>query len=163
MHEIAGALTALKGASELIKNIIGVRDALMTQEQVFDLQRHIIAAQTSAIEAQAAQTALQDEIRDLRAAISRLEAWNVDAERYSLYQHPSGGFTYKLKEGADRGEPVHHLCSTCFERKIKSVLHQAQRNPGRCTALECHSCGSAIYLIGDWREGHPPWMKARSG
>jgi hypothetical protein len=151
---IAGSLSALKTAYDMSKGFLGVRDSVISQGQIFELQRQILTAQESALSAQAAQTALLEEIGGLKQQIAALEAWDGEMEKYQLVKTAGGPLAYVLKEQAELAEPDHYLCANCFEDHRKSILQPETRFPGRALVLLCHRCGSDIYVMGTWQKEH---------
>jgi hypothetical protein len=151
---IGGILSALKTAYDMSKSFLGVRDSVVSQGQIFELQRQILAAQESALSAQAAQTALLEEISGLKKQVAYLEAWDGEKEKYKLTKTAGGPLAYVLKEQAESPEPDHYLCANCFEDHQKSILQPETRHPGRSLVLVCHRCGSDIYVDGGRHPEH---------
>ena len=68
----------------------------------------------SAYEAQASQAA---RLRELEKEILELKDWKGEAERYRLGEIGPGLLAFSLKPGMERGEPPHHLCANCYNKK----------------------------------------------
>jgi hypothetical protein len=158
---ITGSIAALRTAYDMTKGFLGVRDAVISQGQIFELQRQILAAQENALSAQAAQTALLESIGDLKKQIADMETWDAEKEKYQLAKTRGGTLAYILKEQAELPEPDHYFCANCFEGRRKSILQPETRYPGRAQVLVCHHCGSDIYVDGAWRQEHTGRMSGR--
>jgi hypothetical protein len=161
MSAIAGFATSVRAAVEITKAMKDVNDANVIQTKTFEVTREILAAQSYAIEAAAAQSALLNRVRELEEEKSKLEAWSTEKARYKLTQVGHGMTTYTLKEGMENGEPAHHLCAACYNEGHKSVMQTETRSPGRCEVLVCHHCGSDLYLSGMRQPEHQGMKRQR--
>lgn len=151
MAEIATGLTSLKAAYELTKAIKDISDATKIQSTIFELQRIILEAQSSAINAREAHAAQIDRIRELEQEIDRLKAWDAEKQNYELKAIGQGAFAYMLKPSMRCTEPAHWLCQNCYEKGKKSVL-QYQSHLARSAIYKCPSCSTTVSVVG----GQPP-------
>ena len=136
-----------------------VNDANVIQTKTFELTREIMAAQSYAMEAVAAQSALIDRIRELEASVASFEAWERQKDRYELKRYEPGVFLYDLKPSMANGEPAHCICPKCYEHKKRSILHGTSLFQGRET-LMCHEC-SGQFIVGihvSRATGGPNWI-----
>jgi hypothetical protein len=100
VQAVAATLISLKTASDMVKAFLDVRGAIHEQEKIFELQRVILAAHQSALDAQETQAALLQRIRDLEEKISDFETWDSEKERYHLVKvGDESVFAYALKKG----------------------------------------------------------------
>ena len=141
---IAGAIGALKGASEIVSGLIGVRDQAILQAKVIDLQRAILEAMSSAAAAQSQQMGMMEELRGLREQIEAFEDWKTVETRYVLKDFGSQTFAYQLKEATSEN-PAHLACPTCFGNRQRSIL-QFQGDYGGQRHFKCHSCKDEFQL-----------------
>ena len=154
---ISALMTSIKTAKDLAQSMATVRDIAMFQENLVNLRGEIINAQDAALSAQEEQGKLLENIKELKADIAALKAWDAEKQRYELrdLREAKGIFVYALKPDAANGEPEHMICATCFQNGKKSILQAETRIPGRASVLVCHGCGSALYVSGVWMVGHP--------
>lgn len=145
---IGMALNSLKSASDLAKALIELRDTAKIGEATIELQGKIAAAQQLALAAQQERAALITEVDELRRTIVQFENWETEKQRYGLTQVGSGAVVYRLKESMENGEPAHQICAHCYQNGEKSILQANTYYPGRSAVLECHRCGSVIYVGG---------------
>jgi Zn finger protein HypA/HybF involved in hydrogenase expression len=143
---IGGALGALKSAADIIKTLAGARSDSERSAKILELQSQIMAAQTSAIQANTAQTALVERVRELEAQIAKFETWNAEKQRYELKAISPGALAYALKAEAAGPEPFHHICQRCYEKGKKSIL---QFSPSAMAELipntfDCPECKAKI-------------------
>lgn len=142
--EIAGALASLKAASEIAKAMIGLRDATAIQLKVIELNGEILSAQSSALSAQEAQSALLQRVGNLEKEIADLKAWDAEKERHELKEVHPGSFAYALKPDSGSTEPPHSLCARCFNEGHKSILQKATHTMKDW--LHCSRCKAEIIV-----------------
>ncbi len=136
---VAGVMSALKGAQDIAKATLGLRDAALVREKVIELQGAILAAQSGAFEAHTAQTALLERVRELEKQVADLEAWKAEKQRYELKEVAPGAFAYALKADEQGAEPAHRICAGCYEHRRKSILQRTTS-----IHLKCFDCGALI-------------------
>jgi hypothetical protein len=148
MTAITGTVSALKGAVDIAKAMIGLRDVQVVQLKVIELNSKILEAQHSALSAVDERTALIQRIRDLEKEIIGLKAWGVEKENYELRNVYTGAFAYVPKANTLGPEPPHWLCATCYENRKKSLLqdHGRASDDLRMSIYKCSrsECGSEI-------------------
>jgi hypothetical protein len=148
-------------AYDLAKDLVNLRDATVRQGKVAELQRQILDAQESAIDANQERATLMETISELRRKVAELEAWNIEKQRYKKVEVTKGVIAYALKEGMENGEPAHYACTDCYNDNKISILKSETWDPGQCMVLSCHRCGSALYLAGENRPEHQKLRKPR--
>jgi len=122
MSAVSGLMTSLRAVVEITKAMKDLDSAIALQIKTFELTREIMSAQSYAMEAVAAQSALLDRVRQLEEEKAKLEAWESEKQRYELQDVDRGFFAHVLKPGMENGEPLHALCTTCYQRGLKSFL-----------------------------------------
>lgn len=150
MASFASAISSLKTAGDIAKALVGLHDAQAIQSKVIELNGIILSAQQGALAAQSDQFTLLERVRNLEAQIVKLEAWNAEKNRYELTEVGTGVFTHVLKASMKGAQPIHCICSECFERGHKSVLQWAGNLYGSVT-LKCPKCKTEITAS----EDHP--------
>lgn len=123
---IQGTLSSLKVAGDLAKGFLDLKSLAEVQGKVIELQSTILAAQSSAMAAVSDQARLADENRELKDALKRAEAWDVEKLRYRLVTPEQGVVVYGLRESQKGEEPAHWLCVHCFEDGRKSILNPSK-------------------------------------
>ncbi|WP_340107649.1 hypothetical protein [Pikeienuella sp. HZG-20] len=156
---IGSAISIMKSAKDGLSAAIATRDSAVLREKAIELNGQIIAAQELALSAQAAQSALIERERQLEAEIVRLKDWEAEKARYELSEAAPGCFTRAIKAGMENGEPPHQICEQCYQDGRKSILQYTLLRVGRAETLDCHSCGSRIYLRGSPLKDHPAPVK----
>lgn len=137
---ISGAVSSLQTAAQIAKSLIGLRDTAMIQGKVIELQSAILAAQSSALTAQSEQSTLIERIRELEKKIADLEAWETEKERYALREISPGAIAYLVKASAQGSEPVHAICTNCYQHGRKSILQWFVGGFGTDATFDCPSC-----------------------
>ena len=145
MSAVMGLASSLRAIVDITKAMKDVHDANLIQSKIFELMREIMAAQSCALEAQAAQSELLNRIRDLEAEKAELETWNTEKKRYNLTDFGGSTFAYSLKPEEAKGEPLHRICATCYQQGKKSILQFTHRSQGQ-EWFKCHGCRNQIAL-----------------
>jgi hypothetical protein len=156
---VTGLATSIRAAIEITKAMKDVHDATVLQTKTFELTREILSAQSYAMEAVAAQSALLDLVRQLEKEKAELEAWESEKKRYKLEDVDRGFFAYVLKPGMENGEPPHAICATCYQHSLKSILQSS----GHIVVHEhywfCGECDTKVKS--QWRSMAEMLQKAR--
>jgi hypothetical protein len=139
--ELIMGLNAFKTMFDIAKGLQNIHDTAARDRAVIDLQREILAAQAD-------QSTLIETVGKLEKEVAALKAWDADKQRYKLTELKTGVLAYALRDGMENGEPPHHLCTSCYQSGLKSILVAATWNPGRCHVLICNDCGWYAYLQG---------------
>ncbi len=92
LADISSALGALQKASDILKGWASLRTDKERSAKLIELNGQILSAQTSAIQANAAQAALIEQISDLKEDIARFETWDREKQRYELRHIGDGAF-----------------------------------------------------------------------
>lgn len=141
---ITGTISGLKTAGDIAKSILEIKSISDVRAKVIELQSAILSAQSSALEANANQSALVEKIRTLEKEIADIKAWDTQKQRYKLISPWNGAFVYSLKESMSESEPPHWICANCYEGGIKSIL-QERGNPKTAFREFFCKCGSIIH------------------
>ncbi|MFI4939204.1 MAG: hypothetical protein ACHP7O_02480 [Burkholderiales bacterium] len=143
MATIQGTISSLKLAGDIMKGMLDLKTFNEVSGKVAQLQSAILSAQSSAMEANSAQFSMIEEIRELKAEIARIKAWDTEKGRYKLQSVATGGVAYALKESMSNSEPPHYICTSCYENGRKSILNQIPDANG-WTFFTCPSCKSKM-------------------
>ena len=132
-------VASLKTAYELVHSLLKERDARIVNEKVVELTAIIMAAQQSALAANAAQFTLTERIRELEAELVKLKTWNAEKEGYKLAPWKKGIAAYVAKESVSPAEEIHAFCANCSDNGKKSLLQFT--NLMGLQAVKCSTCG----------------------
>ena len=139
MSLIQGTISGLKLAGDIAKGLLELKSLSDVQGKVIELQSAILSAQSSALSANADQSAMVNEIRRLKEEIACVKAWETQKQRYQLTQFRSGpGVVYSLKESMSNSEPPHWICTKCYEDGKRMILQPATING--FIHIVCPSC-----------------------
>ena len=144
MALITGTISGLKTAGDIANSILKLQSISDIRAKVIELQSAILSAQSSALEANANQSALVEKIRTLEEEIAQIKAWGREKQRYKLISPWNGAFVYSLKESMSKSEPPHWICTSCYENGEKSIL-QERGNPKTAYREFFCKCGTIIY------------------
>lgn len=136
--------TSLNTLINMTKAMKDVHDATLIDGKVFELQRAILETQQSVFAANEERTALIEEVREAKAQIARLEAWDAEKQRYELKEVGAGSLAYVVKETMRIGEPLHQICAACYQHARKSILQPRAKHPDM--TLFCSECKAELFI-----------------
>ena len=90
-------------------------------EQVAQLQTHLLSVGTTAIDLQSENSRLTDHVAKLKAEWAKMEDWSAEKEKYKLTAIENT-VVYALKPDVVGNEPPHWICSRCYEDHQRSIL-----------------------------------------
>ncbi len=120
--EINAAIQSAKTAFDLIKATKELSNSTEVLTAVNDIQMKLSSAIAAALASQEKQASLAERVRELEAQLRDSEDWQKEMQRYELVEFPTKALALKLKEGMANGEPMHHLCKACADKKQKTTL-----------------------------------------
>src|SRR3972149_883370 len=135
---LASAAKIIQALNELVRG-----DARAQVTALYDV---ILAAQTSAMEANLKQSAMIDRIRELEEELTRAKAWETQKQRYQLLSPwtDNASVVYALKESAKSTEAPHWICAKCYDDGRRSILNQSKAANGYILIV-CPTCKAEIY------------------
>jgi hypothetical protein len=155
VSEISAGLTSLKAAVDIVKAMVGLRDAEAFRLKSIELTGLIMDGQAKLLEAQALQFTHIDRIRSLETEITKMKEWDAEKQNYELKQLWTGAMTYMRKPDARGVEPAHWLCPNCYTEGRKSFFQPTDRSKNRIHVYSCSTCKGEItsHNIPSWEQG----------
>jgi hypothetical protein len=138
--EIVAAVQSTKALAELVKAANGLSNQLELLTAVNTVQEKLSQALISNLEGAEKQAALSERVRELEKRIAEVENWEQQMQRYVLFEFPTKTLAYAIRPGMEQGEPAHYLCTTCVEKKQKTILQPHGRY------LKCQVCKTDIEI-----------------
>jgi hypothetical protein len=145
LADLGSALRALQTASNIIKDWTSLRSEKERAAKLSEINAQILAAQTSAIQANAAQAALIKEVNSLEAKLAKFETWDAEKIRYELREVGRGAYVYVVKESMGSGEPSPWYCPTCYSNG-KAMILQGSGKLSWCDLWKCYECSTIIQV-----------------
>ena len=136
------AVASANAAKEISKSLITLRDEEMIRSRVFDLTNSLMDLQQQMMQAQVEQMELVRKVTELEQRNHALQKQAALESQYELHQFPTGKFAYRQKPDQQGDQPEHFLCSKCFERGVKSTMHQTKGS--YTSTLYCPECKEVI-------------------
>ena len=138
---INSALDAVKPLLKRAKQQ-GISNTFISElnEAMTNMGEGVIAAQSIALQLQEDRARLISRIAELEKEAEYATSWAKEKERYVLERLPnsvgwsnvSWGFKLRMSMRHE-DEPLHYLCTVCFEDRIKSYLNfQSAGMPAYC-------------------------------
>ncbi len=150
--EITSAIQSTKTALELVKAARGLANYSELLTAVTEVQIKLTDAIASELASQEKQAQLAERVRELEKRLSEFESWDVQMQRYALFEFSTKALAYALKPGMENGEPMHYLCLSCVDKRQRSTLQPNGRY------LVCPACKSTLAT-----ESAPPSGGGRRG
>ena len=141
LASIGSAVSSLKVAADIARGLINLHTLTEVQSKAIELNGKILDAQHQIFQANTAQTALVERVRELESQITRMKDWDAQKQRYKLAAPFSGCMVYALQKSASEGEPPHYLCASCFQKGDRAIL-QGKETKTRHSYYFCNACGS---------------------
>lgn len=154
---ITAGLASLKLAFDVSKTMLDVHGTVQVQAKVFELQREILAAQASAMEAMEDKRTLLDRVRSLEEEIRDLKKWEAGKDAYQLECVYPGAFAYVNQTKGEGAEPPHWLCVGCYDKGHRSLLQERGRDvrDQHKTVFACNGCKGEIRVRYTVKPGKP--------
>lgn len=142
---ISGAFSGLKTAAELTQGLLALKTDAAVSTKVVELNGVISGIQQQLFAAQADYSALTSRIRDLEAEIVDFKNWEEEKQRYELHELAPGTLVYRVKPEVKGAEPVHYLCTNCYQQRIKAILQYSGYSKGH-KSFTCPSCKMMLLI-----------------
>lgn len=120
--EFASGLASAAKLLKTLKDLVTTPDA---RAQVSELYEVIISAQAGALEMQAKERSMLEQISALKEKLASMQAWDTEKQRYKLAAPFTGAMVYALQRAMSDGEPPHYLCASCYKAGKPSILQLA--------------------------------------
>lgn len=125
--EIVAAVQSTKALAELLKAAHGLSNHIEIIAAVNAVQDKLTVAYAANLESTEKQAALSDRVRELEKQIAEVENWESQMQRYALFEFPTRALAYAVKPGMEQGQPLHYLCTSCVDKRQKSILQPQGR------------------------------------
>jgi hypothetical protein len=142
---IAAAVTSLKAAGDIASGLISIKTTAEVQSKAVELNQKILAAQYSIFEANAAQSALIQQVANLEKQIAQMSAWEEQKKRYKLAE-PWGAsaLVYGVKTECKGSEEPHWICTKCYDDGRRSILNPS-KDSKYFVIMVCPTCKAQIH------------------
>jgi len=146
-QSVVAALTAIKGATELVKMAVEAKSAEDRRAAVAEIQKALLQAQEQALKAREEQGNLVREVDQLKGEINARDTWAETAALYELAEAGNGNVAFRLRKVGE-GQVQHWLCPDCFAARRMSYLAVRPIDVGRSERLDCNACGKQMLTRG---------------
>jgi lipopolysaccharide biosynthesis regulator YciM len=122
-----------------LANGMGALKALFQKSEAAadtDIKLALSELTSQVADAKLANAELKAMLQKLKEELAEHQAFKSDLERYELWETPAGAIVYRLRQSAQRKDPMHYLCPNCIESKRHSILN------GHDHYRECPHCST---------------------
>ena len=146
MVEIAGAITAVSAAIDLLRKL----DSHTDGSEISGVYSSLIESQSAILAAQSELHKRQVEIEGLQAELENVRAFRDEVkEKYrpTTVRADGGGSCYVYVYAGEE-EPRHWICAGCFGKDVKSIIQRKGRfgDAGVAWIWACNECGTELPL-----------------
>jgi hypothetical protein len=141
---IAGAMSSLNTAMNIVKAMRDLRDWNILQSKIRELNEAIIDAQGKIFAINQERSILIERVSELEKLLAAKEEWSTQKDRYALAEIGPGAFAYAAKPDARGAEPPHYICGHCYEAGKKALLSHMEAGMGH--VLSCPSCQQKMLI-----------------
>jgi hypothetical protein len=122
LNEISTALASVKVASDIVKGILSLNKDVAVNERAVELLSSILSLQKDLLSLQSDYGDLLKSKSDLEEELKKFNTWSKTESQYKLEEVSSGTFVHSPKNLNESKEPMHWLCTNCWEDQKKSIL-----------------------------------------
>jgi rubrerythrin len=142
------ALTSIKNTYDLASAALSLKESTKRDLALAEILPKLLDAQRAANEAVQQETALFEEIYQLKEEIRQLKALRSQMEEYERKRFFPGSIAYVPKESHGNASPAHYACANCYEdrQRIISLQPTGLLGPRRHAMQRCPSCKLEIEI-----------------
>jgi hypothetical protein len=127
--------------NSLLRHYLNTKVDSAVRQKAIELQSDIISLQSGLLNLQIEHQESLRERDSLKQQLMKAKNWKNEARKYSLKEIASGVFVYAIKQDKQGTQPMHWLCTNCYENTKKSILQKGKRTPQGtvyyCSNPEC--------------------------
>lgn len=145
--------SSLQEAVEIVGKVAGTLDKLLDAktrlEALFKGSKHpgeaevklaIVSLMYDVADARATNADLKGKITAALEELREVQRFQMNLDRYALWETPGGATVYRLKDSEAGEDPVHLLCPHCAAQRRTSILQPDAH--GKI----CHPCGATFRM-----------------
>ena len=134
-EEFSVLLNTVKGCLDNVSVIKRLFAGKQEPQEINSMQLQLAEAVGKIVQAQIDHMALLQENAQLKQSLKEKDQWDSERERYHLHATRLGDSAYILKQTNANDDPIHAICTQCYEEGKKSILNHSSG------ILRCHKCG----------------------
>ena len=138
--EISAAVASAKIALDIAKAAHGLTNYNELVAAVSEVNTKLVDATVVTLASLEKQSTLTSRVTELENKLREVENWESQIKRYKLHSFATGALAHQLQESMQEGEPMHYLCTTCVNKKEKTILQPHDM------FLSCPVCKSNIAI-----------------
>ena len=151
LEGLSSLLDSVSGSLNNVSVIKGFFTGKQEPQEINSMQLQLTEAIGKIIHAQKDHMTLLQENAELKQSLKEKDQWDSERKRYKLCQAGSGDLVYLLQQMEANDDPIHAICTQCYEEGKKSILKHGSSRASNAiaralNALECHKCGKTVRM-----------------
>jgi DNA-directed RNA polymerase subunit RPC12/RpoP len=143
LSEITTAIASIKTASDIAKTLLAMNKDAAINEKATELYGIIFSLHKDLLTLQSEYSALLKLKGDLEEQLNQFNIWSKTESQYKLLEASKGIFVRVSINSSQTQEPIHWLCTNCWEDKKKSI-YQFTAESSTHTMYRCPRCNNEI-------------------
>ncbi len=162
--EATAAISVWKAATKTVRGIINLSKDVAVKERAAELLAVILSLQDAYSSLRSHYDEVSDAKREVEKKLKHYVDWSKTKSHYRLEEVSPHVFVYSPKQLNKVKEPIHWLCTNCWEDTQKSIL--TLKNEGTHTlTLICPRCKQLFFVkleepndrLPHISRSYPPW------
>ncbi|MHB1051198.1 MAG: hypothetical protein ACYC09_14055 [Bacteroidota bacterium] len=145
LAEISTALASVKTVTEIAKGILSLNKDVAVNEKAAELISTILLLQRDLISLQSDYADLLKTKENLLEELKQFNTWAKIESLYKLEEVSNGKYVYAPIDKELKNEPLHWLCSNCWEDKRKSIYQMTYDGANHKT-FTCPRCKNEFQI-----------------
>jgi hypothetical protein len=160
--EITAAISSVKTATTIVKGLINLSKDVAVKQKAAELLGVILSLQNGLSSLRSDYDQLLESKRGVEKQLKEFYNWSETESRYKLEEVHTSIFVYSPKESKKRKQPIHWLCTNCWEDRKKSIL-QCDYKHSKGASYTCPRCKTPIKMRFESSDNHrSPIVRTRN-
>jgi len=141
INEVLGLASSAVGVTGKAASTVSALKALFESDKTVGSDETTALLNSLATELTSANimnVQLSDAIRDLSSELRKQDAFEVQKQRYELFETGQRDIVFKLREDASDGQPIHFICPVCLNKDNLISYITGEEDYKRCQTNNNH-------------------------
>jgi hypothetical protein len=120
--ELSMVISSIKTAIQISKNISEISKDAAVNQKAIELQNIILDLQMSFVDFHSRYFELIELKNNIENELKQIKEWKITKSQYDLVEVETGIYVYIPNKKNKSPNPIHYLCTNCFNKQKKSIL-----------------------------------------